>query len=76
MLVHQEKFITAVLSIENILTMYRSPIVKDDSDMFLPVREILDRSEHRIVSSEVLSDPDMMFGSGYLTVYKIGELKK
>lgn len=54
------------------LIVYRSPVVKDTSEPYDPVRDLLNSTPHSITASVLVEDKDMMFGSAYLTSYKLG----
>jgi len=52
------------------LTVYRSVLVHDDSELFIPVRDHLDRRRHTIEREVKVIDDNMMFGEGLLSVYR------
>lgn len=56
------------------LFVYRSPVVKDTDDIYLPVKSVLDSFKHRVDQTLTVIDPEMMFGEAQQTVYRIGEL--
>ena len=57
----------------NEVTVYRSPLVQDDSEMYSPVRAVLDSRLYQVVSSIVIEDEEMMFGEGIFSVYKFSD---
>lgn len=56
-----------------VLTVYRSPIVRDDDERFSPVADILKSFDCTLLHEETNQDPDMYFGKGTLTSYLIQE---
>lgn len=51
------------------LSVYRSPVVRDDDPKFEPVAQILDSVSHELVERKTLPDPDMLFGQAESLTY-------
>lgn len=69
--VHCPALLHAIWLNETDLAVYRSPLVADNSEVYEPVAEILNSFRHRIVLAEIVDDEAMMFGQGYLTIYRV-----
>jgi hypothetical protein len=68
-LVYVRGFIKATVSSKE-LQVYRSPHVKDSSEVYKPVKAVLDSKPHRIVLTKVIEDENMMFREGLFSVYQ------
>lgn len=55
----------------NLLAVYRSVLVSDDSELFRPVVEVLGNYEYSVDLCSEFDDEDIMFGRGMLTVYRL-----
>lgn len=70
-IVNKPMYLYAIrLSLEA-LFVYRSPVVRDTDELFLPIRELLNSVPHRIYRSRVVPDQDMIFGEAYETLYRL-----
>jgi hypothetical protein len=61
LVVFEPNFLVAVASKDELI-VYRSVLVKDTSQMYQPVSDLLGQYELR--KSSAFTDPDMMFGEG------------
>lgn len=54
------------------MSIYSSVLVKETSEFYRPVAEVILTAEHvDVVHRELVDDPDMMFGQAKLTVMKL-----
>ena len=56
-----------------VLWVYRSPIVKDTSPEYAPVRDLLAGAPYTVISEDSQEDEMMFFGRGLETVYRFAE---
>ena len=59
--------------IDEDLIVYRSTLVRDTDAIYAPIKELLNQTHHRIRSSDLVPDEQMMFGEAVLTIYQLGE---
>lgn len=52
-----------------LLSVYRSPLVDDESELYQPVKELLGSAKFWLDYEVEIEDPSMVFGRGILTVY-------
>ena len=71
LIVREPAFIYAGWLTETKLAVYASPLVTDTNPAYQPIRDLLNKHQHRILKSEIHEDEDMMFGRATLTVYRI-----
>lgn len=69
-LVEVEGLIYVLLAGKTLLVK-RSPLIHDDDEYMAPVRELLNRTPHRIAVSEVRENEHMMFGEAIITIYRL-----
>lgn len=55
----------------DLLAVYRSVLVSEDSELFAPVMEVLSNHQYRVHTCSEFDDEDIVFGRGILTVYRL-----
>lgn len=53
--------------------VYRSRLVRDTDDIYVPVTTVLDNFRHKLKDSMIVADPQMFFGEAEQLVYEIGD---
>lgn len=53
--------------------VYRSPVVRDTDDIYVPVITVLDNFRHKLKEAMIVADPEMFFGEAEQLVYEIGD---
>ncbi|WP_454194151.1 hypothetical protein [Nocardia sp. Marseille-Q1738] len=69
--VHHPYFLLAGFNDDGVFVVFRSTVVRLDSDLYAPVQEFLEKHEHELISMKTYESQDWMGNEMELTTYRI-----